>query len=468
MSAVPIALVVLWLLRPVTAKSGQARLLWLAALGLVPGVSLLLLSQRIVTGSWLMSTQKLYYATSDGPPGCFRIGFGKGIGCLQEHGDFVAARLRDGYGVVAAAGTTLRRLHKHLLDVANLEPLALVVLLPAFLRSRTRGSAVRPATALVVLQVLAYVPFYFDGDYPGGGARFFADVLPVEHALVMIGVALLVSRSSHAEDATISEGRFARCALAVLALSAIGFAVHASHDHVALRDRDGGRPMFEPDVLANASLKTGLVFVETDHGFNLGYDPSARTTDGIVVARLRGDDRDRMVYEALGRPPTYQYKFDLAETAKEPTVTPWTPPESSGSRRLEAEAEWPALTQAGGFAAPGWSDKCASGKRALVITPEPGKRAHVTLELPIPSKGRYTVELRTADGVRIPHTGPYPAVGAEGTLSIGDARWNWLGRDACTMLPAKELDLTPPHAVVTVEAANGPVGLDYFTLRKPR
>jgi len=31
--------------------------------------------------------------------------------------------------------------------------------------------------------MLAYVPFYFDGSYPGGGARLFADVLPLEHVL---------------------------------------------------------------------------------------------------------------------------------------------------------------------------------------------------------------------------------------------------------------------------------------------
>ncbi len=45
--------------------------------------------------------------------------------------------------------------------------------------------------ALVLLQVLAYAPFYFDGDYPGGGARFFADILPLEHVLVGLALHLL-------------------------------------------------------------------------------------------------------------------------------------------------------------------------------------------------------------------------------------------------------------------------------------
>ncbi|MDF2697441.1 MAG: hypothetical protein K0S65_5824, partial [Labilithrix sp.] len=193
-SALPIALVTFGLLaRAGTAQRGRrSRLVVLALAGALPGLLLLLVSQRAVAGSWLESTQRMYYAISDGPTGCFRWGFGRGTGCLFEHGEFVEARLPHGYGFVEAALTTLRRLREHLLDVANLEPLALLVLLPALLRRRhTASGAILAATALVGLQVLAYVPFYFDGDYPGGGARFFADVLPVEHALVMIGVGSL-------------------------------------------------------------------------------------------------------------------------------------------------------------------------------------------------------------------------------------------------------------------------------------
>ena len=49
----------------------------------------------------------------------------------------------------------------------------------------------RAAVGLVVAHVLAYVPFYFDGNYPGGGARLLADVLPAEHALFGLAVAVL-------------------------------------------------------------------------------------------------------------------------------------------------------------------------------------------------------------------------------------------------------------------------------------
>ncbi|HVH47508.1 MAG TPA: hypothetical protein VM925_34470 [Labilithrix sp.] len=469
-SALPIALVVGWLLRPVAGPTGRSRLLFLALLGLVPGVFLLLLSQRAVTGSWLESTQRMYYANSDGPPGCFRWGFGKGIGCIFEHGDFVDARLKDGYGIVAAAGTTLRRLHKHLLDVANFEPLALLVLVPALLRRRQ--GAILSATALVGLQILAYVPFYFDGDYPGGGARFFADILPVEHALVVVGIALVASKSTVA-TATDQAGvgaRFTRGVMLVLALATAGFAIHASHEHVALRDRDGGRPMFEPDVVAHAGVKNGLVFVDTDHGFALGHDPAARPTDRVVVARLRSDDHDRMLYEALGRPLSYLYKLEPpVAPAKQstPVLTPWAPPESGAQRRFEAEAEWPPLFQENGSALPAWANECASGKRALVLTPEPGRKATATITVPVPSVGRWAVEVHTA-GARVPFTRPPSEPNAEGALVMGRSRWSWQPKDTCTVLPMKEIELRPPHELVTIEASGAPIAIDYISLRKVR
>ncbi len=473
-SALPIAIIVGWLLRPtgkLAAKHGGAprsRLALVALIGTIPGVFFLLLSQRAVAGSWLESTQRMYYALSDGPPGCFRWGFGKGTGCLSEHGEFVDARMRGGYGIVEAAGTTLRRLHHHLLDVANLEPLALLVLVPSLVRgqqaSRYGSTAILSATALVGLQALAYAPFYFDGDYPGGGARFFADVLPVEHALIAIGVATLAVRARSADRA------FTRGATGVLALALAGFAVHASHEHGKLRDRDGGRPMFEPDVLARASVTSGLVFVDTDHGFALGHDPFARPNERVLVARLRKDDRDRMLFDALGRPPTWRYDIEPAvppSTESTPKLTPWAPPESGTVLRFEAEAEWPALSQSNGFAAPAWTNACASGSRALVLTPEPNQHAKATIELPVPSAGRWAVEVHVVAGASVPFA-QQASSAAEGVLTIGAQRWTWKPEGTCKMLQVKELDLRPPHAIVTIEASGGPVAVDYLGLRKVR
>src|SRR5690606_20448394 len=96
--------------------------------GMLPGIALLLAHQRAATGGWLVSSQTLYYRLADGPPGCFRYGLGDGIGCLHEHGAFVAANLPDGYGPIEAIATSLRRLKAHLVDPLNAEPLLLVVI----------------------------------------------------------------------------------------------------------------------------------------------------------------------------------------------------------------------------------------------------------------------------------------------------------------------------------------------------
>lgn len=475
-SAVPIALVAAALVAG--SADGRARRLRALALGSLPGVLLLLLASHSVTGAWGASAQKMYYALSDGPPGCFRWGFGEGTGCLNEHGEFVAARLPRGYGAVEAAGTTLRRLKMHLLDVASFEPLALVVLAPLARGrdGRPRSRAVVAATALLGLHLLAYAPFYFDGNYPGGGARLFADLLPVEHALLALGVA------------RIARGALLRATFAVLGLSLGGFAVHAAFEHVQLAERDGGRPMFEPDVLSRQNVTSqALVFVDTDHGFSLGHDPAARPRTGVVVARLRNDDRDRLVYDALDHPTTYLYKLEPAPPpagapatgpgspppapgAVVPQLVPWAPPALGEPLRFEAEAEWPALAQENGFAAPAFSkEPCASNGKVLVVTPTPVTGvAQVTITVPVPADGRYEIAPRAVQDSSVPHSVPRGEAISAGILRIGDQHWEWVDvpSGSCADLPVRVVQLKAPSAHVKIEARGGAVALDRLTLKK--
>lgn len=417
--------------------------------GFMPGAALLLLSQRAVTGSFFSSAQRMYYALSDGPTGCFRYGFGADTGCVFEHGDFVHARLANGYGVVEALGTTLRRLHHHLLDVANFEPLALLVLVP--ISKQRTAPAVRAASAVIGLHFLAYLPFYFDGDYPGGGARLFADVLPIEHVLVVLGVTLVAKQVDRALHL-------------VAALSLASFAVHASFEHDKLRVRDAGHPWFEKEVLAHASITQGLVFIDSDHGFALAHDPGQRIADGVVVARRRGDDRDRLLYERLGRPPTFWYRFEPDGKIKEPLSVAWAPPEPGDAFRFEAEAEWPALSQSHGFAVPGWTHACASGQRALVLTPDTD-RATATIELPVPTDGHWLLTV-TVSNARIPYTKMFGSErSAKGALEVGGQRFEWADPNDCASLPPREVELTAPSARVQIEASGGPIAVDALYLR---
>ncbi len=324
------------------------------ALGALPGLVLLALHQHAATGEWGASSQRLYYAASDGPPGCFRYGFGAGVGCLVEHGDFVEARLPEGYGALAAVGTTLRRLRLHALDVGNLEPIALLVPVGAWvLRRSFRG---RLLALAVVLQVAAYAPFYFDGNYPGGGARLLSDVLPIEHVLMAAAVV------AFAEERRAPE----RWALGAALLAVLGFVVRGRLDHEALRDREGGRPFFLPSDLAEAGVGRGLVFVDTDHGFNLAFDPAGGP---LAFARYRGDALDRMLWEAKGRPPAFLHHVSIEGGLARVTVSPLDLARAVSSR-VEGESLWPPLDQRAGWAAPAFaSGTCASAGRWLLVEP---------------------------------------------------------------------------------------------------
>ncbi|WP_437590695.1 hypothetical protein [Sorangium sp. So ce1000] len=363
-----------------------ARLAAAMAIGALPGLALLAAHQHAATGAFA-SSQAAYYAVSDGPPGCFRYGFGAGVGCLGEHGDFVRHNLAEGYGFLAAAGTTLRRLKLHLVDALNAEPLALLVLAGAAIawrRPRSRALAIAP-----LLQIAAYAPFYFDGNYPGGGARFFADVLPAEHVLAAMAVLALAERAAAGARAELGparrRGALLAAALLAAAMPLAGFAFRAGFEHAALRDREGGLPMFDPAAVARAGVSRGLVFVDTDHGFNLGFDPAP---GDVAVLRYRGDALDRMAWEARGRPPAYRYGFaipdggGLASVSITPLAFDAAPPREA---LIEGESLWPPREQRGAFALPEHAGgTCASGGRLLAVHAAGGGEAIVRVGLPAP------------------------------------------------------------------------------------
>lgn len=384
-----IAIAYLALRDPSLERDRARRALRLAlplALGALPGVCLFFAHQHAATGAWGASSQRLYYELSDGPPGCFRYGFGAGIGCVGEHGDFVRAHLAEGFGFVAAAGTTLRRIRMHLIDPLNAEPLALLVLAGALL---VRGSPRGRALGLAVLaQILAYAPFYFDGNYPAGGGRFYCDVLPVEHALAAAAVVTIGNERRAPE----------RFAAAALALSLLGFALRAGFHHAALRDRDGGRPLFEPAALAHAGVTRGLVFIDTDHGFDLAFDP--RPAGDLAFARGHGDDLDRITWEARGRPPAHRYAIVPSASGSATVVIEPVHFAPVEARVIEAESLWPPVAQDRGFALITWaSGSCASAARLLTVHGDGrGERASITLSLPARALAGHAMTARIALG----------------------------------------------------------------------
>ncbi len=347
-------------------------------LGAVPGICLWGIYQYVATGSLLSTTQGAYYALSDGPPGCFSYGFGTHIGCLGEHGPFVRSYLGDGYGAGEALATTGRRLTAHLTDPLNFPPLFALVPLGFWLGRKT--STVRVAGLGIVLLIACYLPFYFDGNYPGGGARIYADVLPLEHVLAAIGVATL------AQPRTIYRGRVGWLVPLVVVASLLGFAFHAGAFHHHLRSRHGGRPLFEQHQWRAVRPAGAMLFMDTDHGFNLAFEPGAAQPR---VVRHRGDALDRLAWEARGRPAAFRYYATPPELGPV-LITPLEFDPSPTARlplRIEGESLWPPRWQRGAWAWPEWTEiPCASAGRWLVVRPAPSTAAAdpyaIALQLP--------------------------------------------------------------------------------------
>lgn len=330
----------------------------LAVASAIPFVAAFFVYQHHVTGAWTVSPQTIYYATSDGPEGCFTYGFGEDVGCLLEHGDFVRHNLPHGYGPLQATMTTLRRLKMHLGDPLNAWPSFVIV--AAALGWGLRMRALRPIALVPPVLAIVYAPFYFDGNYPGGGARFLSEGLAVELALVAIGAVVLLERRA----------RPAWIAHAPVAIALCGFALIGAADHRQLRDREGGLPMFEMGPLP--VTLPALIYVDTDHGFNLAYGGP------FAVARLRDDANDFFAWDAAGRPPAYRYVFDFSG-ANPPRLVPHLPEEP---RAIQGESLWPPLEQRAGYALVRHDPAAAGGKRLGFVADE---RGHVDVAVSLPA-----------------------------------------------------------------------------------
>lgn len=479
------------------SSNARSRVLRLAAfsVALLPGVLLLLAQQATLTGDPFGSVQLRYYALADGPPGCFGVGLGAGRGCLHEHGDVVARFGADGFDLGRALLHTLHRLHHHTLDLANLELLWLVVPWCAWRKRRER--AVRLGCAVALGVIVAYGGFYFPGSFPGGGARFFAELLPFEHALLAWGAAEL------------PWGRW------LLPLTLLGFACHGSYSHRHLAEREGGRPFFEPDEVKRAlgpDARGALLFVSTDHGFNLGYDPSltlerhatgSRIPAGrVLVARSTSDDLERLLWERLGHPPAYRYHapregngpqiepllfespappHDAApfeptgHTSNDTEVQRFEAHRSEAHRseaqrsevlRFETEHDWPPLEVTDGWVQPVFPPApCTSGHRALTLHAT-GPRSAFSAELNTRTPGRHRLALGLSASP-LP-TAPSPTR-TSGQLRIGGTvrPFDLPEIDSpCVRVDLGEVDLPASTLLLRVETGGQSVTVDYLEIMR--
>lgn len=217
------ALIALVLLVPLGIGVARRRLplRWLAvaALAALPFVALLGAQQKAATGAWLRPTQTEYFARSDWPPSCHRIGFGADVGCANEHAAPRASFGADGYRLDDAARGIRERARDLGADLVGSGALLSLCFLPLLLRPR-------PAEALLALFVVAltlgYGLFYYS-EPSLHGARHLFPVAPF--AWLLLG-RLVAEPPSVAAAPT--PRRFDRAHARGVALAALGAAIFAA------------------------------------------------------------------------------------------------------------------------------------------------------------------------------------------------------------------------------------------------
>jgi hypothetical protein len=434
-AAVPTGAVVL--LIALRVPTGRRRALVWACASALPGLWLLLAANHAATGRSFTSTAGLYFASVE-------RGVAPGVGAVLI--------------------LLLQRLRGHLVDVANFEPLALLALVPVLVRERTRAAltaALLAGAYLILCAPLEALRARADPT-PSLGAPLLVGAIAVEHALMAVAVWRLFPR---AQGSAVT---------GAMAIALAGFAVHASYDHMRLAISGYGRPRFEPDVAREANITHGLLFFDEDEGYVLAADPGMTPSHGVLAARLRGDDHDRLLYDSLGHPPAHRYNV----SASGASVVPWSPSGGGSDMwRFEAEADWPPFRLAGGHAeildSP---NPCASEGKVLALSPGAGREATVTLSLPVP-RGATPPERRLWNVV--------PRVLVRGGAGTGTvalvaalqgaplAEWTWSDsapNPTCVELPARAVELggDRTRAWLIVRASGGPVALDKTSLRAAR
>ena len=340
----------------------------------LPGIALLFAHHHAITGNFLESPQSRYYDLADGPGRCF--GWGLGRGCAYEHADVVAQQGGAGLTGTWALRNTLHRLHWHALDIANCEPLVLLGLVAGW--QRRKRAEWRPLLCAIPVLWMGYSLFYFNGSYPGAGARFFSEVLPCWHALVAAGASSL-----RWEKATV-------CA------ALVGFALHGAYSHQLLNSAHFGPDLRAlnqlppdrslPERATGAPSATALpnrppskptyVFFGTAHGFNL----ATLRDDSFVAAR---DTPDSRIEWLISQPRAASaWRFDAGTSG--PALRALAPALDEHRVRLETEFDYPPLAIQGAWAHPSRLHlPCVSRGLALRVEAEAGgdPDAFIDLEL---------------------------------------------------------------------------------------
>jgi hypothetical protein len=357
-----------------------------AVAGALPFLALLAIEQRCATGAWLAPTQVAYFARSDWPPTCHRLGFGRDIGCSFEHKGLVAQFGPDGYGPREALRVVRERASLFGEDILGFGPLVLLAFVPLAIGMSWADAAV--ATFVLGL-TLAYGLFYF-GNAEFFGARHLFPAAPVVWVLVARGALKLPHRSAGWWDARHARGATHAITLCVAATCAV-------------------RPWKTRgvDAAARQASRSDLRRTLTKHGVDRGI---LKTGDGTAVASAMdpwsdGDRRMFVLDDGSGI-------VELRRAHPELPVFLALPGDEIGklfARRpplgvlVELERTWPTLLVPSGLGATPAKREGASGGTVLLLShATPG--AAVTLPFDVAVAAVYDVRI---DGIAGPDDGNY-------------------------------------------------------------
>jgi hypothetical protein len=368
-----------------------ASVLALALLAAAPFAALVAAQQRAATGSFTTPTQTEYFARSDHPPGCHRLGFGRDVGCAVEHPDDRRAHGDDGYSLDDAARVVRARAGALGEDLFGLGALALAAFALVALRPRFADAL---GAGFVVALTLGYGLFYY-GNAPIYGARHLFPAAPFLYLLL----ARAATAASHRR-----EGRLDAACLRGMAVVALPLAVLVAQQ----RRWWSGARLTRALQAVRVDLRALAARRGVARGVVVTRDPLAPTA---AMDTARDDARLLFVLDDLSGlrelrrvDPSRPGYLALDEHRLEPVRLPPTTP----GFFIELEQAWPSFVRPAGLATRAVSSRrccgvVASGGQALEIF---AAREGGTLAVPLDvvKAGHFAVRV---DGVAGPDMGDY-------------------------------------------------------------
>lgn len=352
----------------------------LPLLAALPFLMVLALGQRAATGSWWMPTQSLYFARSDWPPTCHRLGLGVDVGCAVEHGDERASFGADGYTLGDALRVVRERAGALGADLLGFAPAALL----GFAAIRKRRDAFLAGAVLTF--TLAYGLFYY-GNAPVFGARHLFPIAP----LLWLLVARAVVEPLHPRL-----GRSLAPALVAVACVAAAprFLVAAQR----LR-ADAGKRVDVRGMIERAEVPRGLVVTGDQFSFISSFDPYRDGGDRLVALFDGSGLQDlRRTYPELP-----MHSLLAGDTRTTQQLAPPPP-----GLLFELERGWPSFVRPNGVASRTLHTKSccgveASGDRALFLFVAE-KGGSLSIPFTVARGGRYALRV---DGLVSPDYGTW-------------------------------------------------------------